>query len=304
MPYSIEKERRQQAILSALPRADSQKRGKNAGELLSELANDFAQLQSEQGRRRAIQRDLQELLRNEQICVDEAIQAIGNLPASQFISLADTIRLTPIQQPDPSVQAEIVKALRNAKVLRASYRKPWAEEEQLRYLSVLGILQRGSRFYVVAYDYDHERGDLPDASAPAKMFLLNRFVDALALDELPSKLPIQASLARQVSEPGWVDFGDNLHPITLKLRLFGYVIELLKENQLTPQQILLEEKDAAGNPVHPKAAMLTATLPWTATLVRWLLGFGHRVEVLEPLELREEMLEQLHMTQQLYTSQS
>lgn len=196
MPYSIEKERRQQAILSALPRADSQKRGKNAGELLSELANDFAQLQSEQGRRRAIQRDLQELLRNEQICVDEAIQAIGNLPASQFISLADTIRLTPIQQPDPSVQAEIVKALRNAKVLRASYRKPWAEEEQLRYLRVLGILQRGSRFYAVAYDYDHERGDLPDASAPAKMFLLNRFVDALALDELPSKLPIQASLAR------------------------------------------------------------------------------------------------------------
>ena len=246
MPYSIEKERRQQAILSALPRANSQKRGKNAVELLAELANDFAQLQSEQGRQRAIQRDLQELLRNEQICVDEAIQAIGNekyykqaelpeeeqhsgryhlqhqltslglpqnvvanvmhqlhdpksffdLPASQFISLADTIRLTPIQQPDPSVQAEIVKALRNAKVLRASYRKPWAEEEQLRYLSVLGILQRGSRFYVVAYDYDHERGDLPDASAPAKMFLLNRFVDALALDELPSKLPIQASLAR------------------------------------------------------------------------------------------------------------
>lgn len=319
----MHRNQRCRALLFALPAHDSTKPGKNAQELLRVLDAQYRECASDSAKLRAIQRDLQTMRKNGEIVLDPSssngvcyrraavspdfqsskanitqLQADLNqlglapdlvayvlgkvqhptsffdLPDAQFVRVADTIRLTPASEPDADIQAEILQALRTGRVLKASYRKP-EEEAQDRRLHLLGVVQRGAQYYVIAYDDK----DLGAGKSVAKMFLLTRFVDAAALNDEPSRLPPGTSLQSLIDNQGLADFVHNPKPVTVKIRVKEYVWRLLTDNRLSDGQTIKPAKDG-------QSAIVTAKLPLSGTLYRWLLGFGDKVEVLQPKSLR------------------
>lgn len=212
-----------------------------------------------------------------------------DLPPEQLVTVADSVRLTAKKLPDATVQDEILRALQQGRVLKASYRKLEAPQAEERFLHPLGVLLRGPQHYLIAYDAK----DLQQASPPAKMFLIQRLEDALMLEDSPSRLPTEASVVQLVREQGLADFVRDPKPVQLKLRVWDYVLRLLEEHQITPNQTLRREADG-------ESAIVTAKVMPSGTLYRWLLGFGDKVEVLKPKSLRHAIAWQANSVTEYY----
>lgn len=211
-----------------------------------------------------------------------------DLPPEQFVSVPDTVRLTPTQSPDPTIQGEILKALREQRVLKATYRKPGVEVLPDRFLHPLGVLLRGPQHYLIAYDQNDHGREKP----PAKMFLINRLEDVAVLDE-PSKVPAGVTVADLVRKEGLADFVRDPSLVTVKLRVWDYVLRLLQDNQIAPNQTFAMEEDG-------ESAIVTAKVMQSGTLYRWLLGFGDKVEVLQPESLRRAIAWQAYSVTDYY----
>lgn len=211
-----------------------------------------------------------------------------DLPPEQFVSVPDTVRLTPTRAPDPTIQGEILKALREQRVLKASYRKPGSALSPDRYLHPLGVLLRGPQHYLIAYDEIGLGQDPPTA----KMFLINRLEDAAVLDE-PSRVPAGVTVADLVRKEGLADFVRDPSLVTVKLRVWDYVLRLLQDNQIAPNQTFAMEEDG-------ESAIVTAKVMQSGTLYRWLLGFGDKVEVLQPESLRRAIAWQAYSVTDYY----
>lgn len=212
-----------------------------------------------------------------------------DLPPEQFVAVADSVRLMPKHQLDATVQDEILQALQQGRVLRVSYHKPDTPESEERFLHPLGVLLRGPQHYLIAYD----ARDLRKATPPAKMFLMHRLEEVLMLADSPSQLPAGASVAQLVREQGLADFVRDPKPVTLKLRVWDYVLRLLEDHQIAPNQTL--QREANGD-----SAIVTASMMPSGTLYRWLLGFGDKVEVLEPATLRHAIAWQASSVTEYY----
>ncbi len=79
---------------------------------------------------------------------------------------------------------------------------------------------------------------------------------------------------------GNADFADGTL-IELVIRARGYVANLLLECALSASQRIEDEEEESAFEIR-----VTATVPATGQLLRWLLGCGDKVEVLGPPSLR------------------
>lgn len=50
-----------------------------------------------------------------------------------------------------------------------------------------------------------------------------------------------ASLAAQVREPGYADFARNSRTVTLRLKVWDYVMQLLEDHQIAPNQTFIRQ---------------------------------------------------------------
>ena len=85
----------------------------------------------------------------------------------------------------------------------------------------------------------------------------------------------------------------------LELLARGYVAELLHDCPLSSEQRIDDEPDGSAFEVRVRA-----TLPKTGQLLRWLLGCGNNVQVLAPDDLRTIVAEQAAKTAALYAAAS
>lgn len=338
MVFSVHRERRLQALKMALPTHSSIKPGRSMRELLFDLAAYYTECKNDAARVRAIQLDLQHLLTEGEIALDPAsgertskryrlaspepigqrnvnldelyqdllqrgisaelasdfvlrVQHPGSyfdLPPEQFVNVPDTVRLMPARPLDPTIQEEVLQAVRLRRVLKASYRKPGSASATDRRLYPIGILLRGPQHYLIAYD----EKDLQAPTPPEKMFLIPRLEDALALDE-PCKLPAEVSVADLVRRKGLADFVRDPELVTIRLRVWDYVLRLLEDNVIAPHQTVELEEDG-------RSAIVTAKVMLSGTLYRWLMGFGDKVEVLEPRSLRNALARQASAAAEYY----
>lgn len=336
--FSTHRNKRCEAIILGLPNYQSAKPGKSMRELLSTVAEHYGECKNEEAKIRALQADLKHLREENEIICDppsgegttlryrrapqeplptgnvnldnlyqdliqrgisadlaaDLVQRVlhpssyFDLPPEQFVAVPDTVRLTPTQALDPTIQDEILKALREQRILKASYRKPGSALSPDRYLHPLGVLLRGPQHYLIAYD---EIG-LDQESPTAKMFLINRLEDAVVLDE-PSRLPVGVTVADLVRKEGLADFVRAPSLVTVKLRVWDYVLRLLQDNQIAPNQTFAVEEEG-------ESAIVTAKVMQSGTLYRWLLGFGDKVEVLQPESLRRAIAWQAHSVADYY----
>lgn len=336
--FSIHRQTRCQALLLCLPNHNSAKPGKSMRELLAMLDDFYGECKSEEAKVRALQNDLKVLREESDITCDptsgegttlryrrapqdstltgnvnlddlykELIQrgistdlatdfvqrvqhptTYFNLPPEQFLSVSDSVRLSPVRPPDPTIQGEILTALREKRVLNASYRKPDTDQASGRRLHPIGVLLRGPQHYLIAYDDK----DINRENPPAKMFLINRLEDAAVL-EAAAKIPLNVTVADLVRKDGLADFVRDPTLVTVKLRVLDYVLRLLQDNQIAPNQTFAIEEEG-------RSAIVTAKVMQSGTLYRWLLGFGDKVEVLEPDSLRRAIARQAYSVTDYY----
>lgn len=147
-----------------------------------------------------------------------------------------------------------------------------------------------------------QRGPLPylfalknDEDEPLRLYALHRMIRAQALTGRPARAAAGFDLDRAIAQ-GRADFGQG-EMIDLEIRVRGYLATLLSACPLTDEQELEDEPEDSGFTLRVKAR-----LPSTGQLLRWLLGAGDNVQVVAPETLRNVVAGQAAKTAALYAS--
>lgn len=335
MVATIQRDERFLAILTLLPPAKGGREGMSAQQLAERLNTEhFPSAAGLKARIRALQRDLKTLLNTGEVVVEEAnakplryfriaadvvskrktrararleelnlpVELIGrfntakdnptsffDLSGKEFLLVPDSMQLKPNQNIDPVFQSEIIRALSGNRQIKLTYRKPEAEEDKDYCLHPLGVVLRWPRYYLIAFDGK----DLAANEEIPKLYLFNRIVDAAALNDA-RRLPEGYSLNSVAVNLKLAEFVRDATEETVRIRVWGYVRDLLRENRIANNQNVSDDPDDA------EAAIVTFSLTLSGTFRRWLMGFGDKLEVLEPEHLRHSCAVQAAKVAALY----
>lgn len=131
-----------------------------------------------------------------------------------------------------------------------------------------------------------QRGPIPylfalknDEDEPVRLYALHRMVRAEALPGTPARAAAGFDLDDAIRN-GKADFGQG-DLVDLELRVRGYLAMVLRVCPLSEDQRLWDEPEGAEFTLR-----VAARVPSTGQLLRWLLGAGDNLEVLAPAELR------------------
>jgi len=169
----------------------------------------------------------------------------------------------------PDVQEAVFNALLNERQLEVKFRQRNAERDSDGVVHPLAIVQRGAVTYLICRFYTY---------SDFRLLTLHRIQRAKVLDESANR-PANFSVDQLIND-GLLGFGD-AKPIELVAEFYQGAGEHLIETPISPDQSL----DRLDN----DTVRLTAPVQLTNELRWWLLGFGARVQVLAPPELRAEI---------------
>ena len=171
---------------------------------------------------------------------------------------------------DPKIQDEVYQALLYELPLRIHYRGRNSEKSKEYLISPLGLVVRNYVSYVVAAKNDD--GEL-------RQFLLHRFKDA-EMEDGEYYRPAWFSLKAYAQEEFVPKLGSSA-TVNIKLWLDKAAAVSVAECPVDKRQTLTEQTDGSF--------MLTATVPNTQELLRWIYSLGNQAEVLQPLTLRNDV---------------
>ena len=187
-------------------------------------------------------------------------------------------------QVKPEVLEVVQQALLDDHSIKALYLKRGASEPRQMHLKPLGLSYQDSNIYLSCIFKGLSKGKI--AALPLHRFQTaeSDWDDSL---EKPDNFDINSFEARQslVSQK-------SEHPVQLKLRISQALYERLDENALTSDQQL--------QPAANGWWLMTGSLPLSQGLDLWLLSQGEHLEVLEPIELREQMTASVKKMAALY----
>lgn len=304
----------------------------DGGRLLAVLGEVYGP-SSESTRRRALQRDLDELVRTERVQVvnpggkplryrrlgedahgDELIWEYTLRQVRDLIAEAvPARRLERLWErllhefDDPVLDERRLRIVPDALRLRPVELFPQVLEAVIRSLAQYCPLQvlyedaEGVRGEAVIHPQALiQRGPLPylfalknDEDEPLRLYALHRMIRAQALEGQPARAAEDFDLDRAIAQ-GRADFGQG-ELIDLEIRVRGYLATLLSACPLTDQQEAEDEPEDSGFSLRVKAR-----LPATGQLLRWLLGAGDNVQVVAPETLRKVVAAQAAKTAALY----
>lgn len=190
--------------------------------------------------------------------------------------------LTPLA---PNVPAAVLESVHHAlalkKCLSAQYRAKGNQSAKEMKIHPLGLLVRGNVQYLVCTLRDYQ---------DIRHLALHRFSTVALLDE-PSTSPEGFEFSRYIATTG--SKYQSQGQIRLVARFSAAAAEHLRDTAVARDQQLLDLADG-------QRVELSATVENDDTLRWWLLGFGSRVEVVEPASLRDELKEELMGALQRY----
>jgi predicted DNA-binding transcriptional regulator YafY len=196
------------------------------------------------------------------------------------------VAIVPPNQPliPPNYPEAIIEAVHSALLSEQQLEITYASREQAEPktypIHPLGIVQRGAVTYLVATLYDY---------TDIRLLAVHRIQAAQVLDQ-PAKPPKDFDLSQYISQGA---FGfDEGGVIKLVVRFTVPAAEHLWETPLSLNQEIM--------PDQPGWVRLQATVPDTAQLRWWLMGFGECVEVLEPVSLRDEFVNMAQSLNEIY----
>ncbi|MBK5939835.1 helix-turn-helix transcriptional regulator [Halochromatium roseum] len=197
----------------------------------------------------------------------------------------DTLRLQPVEL-YPEVLQAVVLAVAQPCALKLLYAKSTGARSEVL-IHPQALLQRGPIAYLFALKEDEP--------APVRLYALHRMIRAEALTTQPARTAEGFDLDQAIAE-GKVDFGQG-RLIDLELRVRGYLVSLLSVCPLSADQQLEDEPETSTFTLR-----VSAQVPSTGQLLRWLLGAGDNLEVIAPAELRHVMTAQSDKVAALYRS--
>lgn len=180
---------------------------------------------------------------------------------------------------DPQVQAIVYEALLSQKQIKVEYKNREGTLKNYR-VHVLGLVQRGSIIYLNVRINDFEN---------LRMLALHRIQSAELLNDAtiyPKGYDIDSEMMS-----GSFDFGEG-KTIQLLIKLTSEAAKHLFETPLSKDQKIQILED--------EQVLITANLAYTPQLKWWLLALGSGVEVIEPIELRQEIKSSLQNTLKHY----
>lgn len=199
----------------------------------------------------------------------------------------EKVRVVPRNQPllppkiEPRVLEVVYAALLHNKRFRGSYRRQGEEGKELE-INPLGLVFNDPMVYLVATCWDYSN---------ARSFALHRFVSAELIDT-PVTQPAGFDLQRFIDD-GAFGFTSQLGVTIAFKALFTHEAAAhLYECRLSADQRISRDKDGW--------VLIEATVIDTPRLRWWLQGFGVHVEVMEPLNLRDEITETMQKAAALY----
>ncbi|MEI6208238.1 MAG: WYL domain-containing protein [Desulfuromonadales bacterium] len=203
----------------------------------------------------------------------------GNETFTEWPNKVRTIgRSQPLLPPNIPAQvfAVVADSLLEGKRLSVFYRKRGEKEPVLWFVNPLGIVLHDRMISLICtVDNNRQLEDVHQIS-------LHRIVEAMPQNE-PALSPEGFNLDEYIASGA---FGKHTGDETIRLKaLFEQDAAIqLEDTPLSEGQQLTNQAD--GN------VLVEATVADTRQLRQWLLGIGGRIEVLEPLDLREELKEQ------------
>ena len=199
------------------------------------------------------------------------------LKASPLSNWLDKVRIIPNGQGFRPAQIKagvvhvIYQALLKNQYFSASYERA---DEVIKHYEVnpLGLVFRSNTIYLVATLREY-----PDI----RQLALHRFKTAELLDK-PAKIPDDFNLDHYIDQ-GEFDYPYTDNNLNLKIKINAYMKKYLTETPLSEEQCFVQ--------LNEDFYQLNAIVKDTEQLRWWLLSFSTAVEVLEPIELREEFRE-------------
>ena len=184
----------------------------------------------------------------------------------------------------PEVLTAVHEALLEEQVLKVEYQSLNTKTGTAKTLRLhpLGLVQRGNIGYLAAMTNDYE---------DAYFYALHRIQSAEVLPE-KSRLKQDFDLNEFAATQG--HFGPAA-PIQLKARICDQLAQILEESPISDRQSITP-KDDSGYRIIEADVLETWQLRW------WILGEADRIEVLEPFELRQNILSALTQANELYRS--
>mgnify|MGYP000953352451 CR=1 FL=1 len=180
------------------------------------------------------------------------------------------------------VQINLCKALLESRKVYASYQSLASSKPKEYELNPLGLILRGSVFYLVATAKNYSK---------VVLYALHRFNSVELLSESVVK-PNNFSLDSAI-QTGLSGFTSKDSPIVITLRVTEKLLAYLRETPLSFDQEVYED----GNRAH----ILKASVNDTWQLRWWLLSQGKELEVCEPLSLRNDIMSELASALKLYS---
>lgn len=194
-------------------------------------------------------------------------------------SWINKVAIVPIAQPlcPPTISTDVLAVLQEALLrnqqLRVRYLKRGEKAEAEYIVHPLGLVQRGGVLYMVGTLFDYE---------DVRLLVVHRMKTAELLDDKSRQLK-GFNLATYIAE-GHFGFGASTS-LPVVLRFSREAGEHLWDTPLSTNQKIVELSDGQLE-VH-------ATIADSQQFLWWLLGFADGVEVMEPLQLRNELAEKL-----------
>lgn len=204
------------------------------------------------------------------------------LSDQQLRVVPDSLRLRPVEL-YPDVLHAVISALAQRCALQVVYKNA-SDERSTPILHPQALVQRGPIPYLFALKNDEDQ---------LRLYALHRFIRAEPKPQMPARVAEDFDLDRAMAE-GKVDFGRG-QVIDLVIRVRGYLTQFLLDCPLSDEQTSEDEPEDSEFDL-----CIRNRLPQTGQLLRWLLGAGDKLDVLEPEELRHVVAEQARKMADLY----
>lgn len=214
---------------------------------------------------------------------------LGQLEGAAIKNWPDKVRIvqrTQVLSPptiDPQVMTTVYEALFHDRRFLGTYRSRNEKKDREFVVNPLGLIFSDPVIYLAAtlWDYDDVR-----------LYALHRFSSARMLEDgirRPSGFRLDDYLNN-----GAIEFpaSDGEELVNLVFRIQEDVAHHLFESPLSKGQKIRPDRDGW--------VQISASVKNTQQLRWWLLGFGHKVEVLEPERLRSEFVDIVEALRGIY----
>lgn len=208
------------------------------------------------------------------------IRASLGVEALRYIErFAGTFCQTMVGTSDYSKKAEIIDELmlgiEDRKTVFITYQSLQATEAVTYDIYPLGLVYHRGSLYLVGWAPEHEE---------IRHWKVNRIEDA-EVTEFPFQPPEGFDLRDHLAGSFGIYQGENDGELCVKVRFSPQVARYVSESAWHHSQQLTPQRDGS--------LLAEFRLGTTEEVKRWLLGFGRHAVVLDPEELREEIVEEL-----------